>query len=109
MLWSWSRVEAEGLRGGQRWPEKGKGGGTMTSPPSYATTSWSGIASPQCQRWREVVRVEAEEVHGASGGWRGKSSTAAGVWTSVWGSHILSECNHLTNLTRYHNLPHLNL
>src|SRR5258707_2977075 len=24
---------------------------------------------------------------------------------SVWGSHILSVCNHLTNLTRYHNLP----
>src|SRR5258708_29683978 len=24
---------------------------------------------------------------------------------SVWGSHILLVCNHLTNLTRYHNLP----
>src|SRR6266478_7991198 len=30
MLQSWSRVEVEGVRGGQRWPEKGKGGHTMT-------------------------------------------------------------------------------
>src|SRR5260221_11395047 len=40
------RAEAEGLRGGKRWAEKGKGGHTMTSPPSYATMSQSGIASP---------------------------------------------------------------
>ena len=26
------RAEAEGLRGGKRWVEKGKGGHTMTSP-----------------------------------------------------------------------------
>ena len=39
------RVEVEGVRGSQRWVEKGKGGHTMTSPPSYAATSWSGIAS----------------------------------------------------------------
>src|SRR6266446_8863249 len=45
MLQSWSRVEAEGVRGGQRWVEKGKGGHTMTSPPSYAAMSQSGIAS----------------------------------------------------------------
>src|SRR5258708_15083529 len=33
MLQSWSRVEADGVRGGQRWPEKGKGKGghTMTA------------------------------------------------------------------------------
>src|SRR5258708_26144283 len=30
MLRSWSRVEAEGLGGSQRWAEKGKGGHTMT-------------------------------------------------------------------------------
>src|SRR5258708_31298860 len=30
MLWSWSRVEAEGLRGGKRWVEKKKEGCTMT-------------------------------------------------------------------------------
>src|SRR5258707_13690158 len=30
MLWSWSRVEVEGVRGGQRWVGKGKGGCTMT-------------------------------------------------------------------------------
>src|SRR5258708_29880919 len=35
--------------------------------------------------------------------------TAAGAWTSARGSHMLSKCDHLTNLTRYHNLPHLNL
>src|SRR5258708_6159503 len=46
MLRIWSRVEADGVRGGQRWVEKGKGGCTMTSPPSYATMSQSGIASP---------------------------------------------------------------
>ncbi len=39
-------AEAEGVGGGQRWVEKGKGGHTMTSPPSYATMSQSGIASP---------------------------------------------------------------
>src|SRR5260221_8418847 len=33
----------------------------------------------------------------------------AGAWTSMWGSHMLLECDHLTNLTRYHSLPHLNL
>src|SRR5260221_13709183 len=30
MLWSWSRVEVEGVGGSQRWAEKGKGGHTMT-------------------------------------------------------------------------------
>src|SRR5258705_4942126 len=35
--------------------------------------------------------------------------TMVGAWTSVWGSHMLSECDHLTNLMRYHSLPHLNL
>src|SRR5258705_12402656 len=33
----------------------------------------------------------------------------AGAWTSMWGSHMLSECDHPMNLTRYHSLPHLNL
>src|SRR5258708_39324358 len=42
------RAEGEGLRGGKRWVEKGKGGCTMTSPPSYAATSQSSIASPCC-------------------------------------------------------------
>src|SRR5258708_4504238 len=105
----WSRVEADGIGGSQGWVEKGKGGHTMTSPPSYAAMSWSSVASPRHQRQCKVVGVEVEEVHGALGCWRGKSSTAAGAWTSVWGSHILSECNHPMNLTRYHNLPHLNL
>src|SRR5258708_5118524 len=30
MLWSWSRVEADGVGGSQGWAEKGKGGHTMT-------------------------------------------------------------------------------
>src|SRR5258708_4377058 len=67
--------------------------------------SWSSMASPWHQRWHEVVRVGAGEECGASGCWRWNFSTAAGAWTSVWGSHILSECDHPTNLTRYHNLP----
>ena len=46
VLQSWSGVEADGVRGSQRWVEKGKGGHTMTSPPSYAAMSWSSIASP---------------------------------------------------------------
>src|SRR5260221_13509858 len=33
----------------------------------------------------------------------------AGAWTSMWGSHMLSECDHPMNLMRYHSLPHLNL
>ena len=65
MFQSWSGgggAEAEGVGGGQGWAEKGKGGCTMTSPPSYAAMSQSGIASPWRQRWQEVVGVEAEEV-----------------------------------------------
>ena len=31
MLWSWSGVEADGVRGSQGWAEKGKGGHTMTA------------------------------------------------------------------------------
>src|SRR5258708_22631804 len=90
----------------------GKGrrrGHTMTSPPSYAAMSWSSIASPQRQGQHKVVRVEVEEVHRASGCWRWNSSTTAGAWTSVWGNHMLSKFDQPTNLTRYHNLPHLNL
>ena len=30
MLWIWSGVEVDGVGGGQRWVEKGKGGHTMT-------------------------------------------------------------------------------
>src|SRR5258708_40357083 len=71
--------------------------------------SWSSMASPWHQRWHEVVRVGAGEECGASGCWRWNFSTAAGAWTSVGGSHMLSECDHPMNLTRYHNLPHLNL
>src|SRR5258708_7925494 len=81
----------------------------MTSPPSYATMSWSGIALLRCRGWCKVVRVEGEEEHGESGCWRWNSSTTAGAWTSKWGSHMLSECDQPMNLTRYHNLPHLNL
>src|SRR5258708_14131143 len=33
----------------------------------------------------------------------------AGAWTSVWGSHMLSEFDQPMNLTRYHSFPHLNL
>src|SRR5258705_11908296 len=89
--------------------EKGKKGGhTMTSPPSYATTSQSSIALLQCRGQRKAVRVEGEEEHGESGCRRGNSSTTAGAWTPEWGSHMLSEGDQLMNLTRYHNLPHLN-
>src|SRR5258707_928250 len=81
----------------------------MKTPPPYATMSRSGIASPRCQRRHDVVRVGAGEECGALGCWRWNSSTAAGAWTSAWGSHMLSECDHPMNLTRYHNLPHLDL
>src|SRR5260221_13880237 len=90
--------------------EKGKKGGcTMTSPPSYAATSWSSIALLRCQGQCKVVRGEGEEEHGESGCQRWNSSTTAGAWTSEWGSHMFSECDQPMNLTRYHNLPHLNL
>src|SRR5258708_35843091 len=46
MLQSWSGVEADGVRGSQRWAEKGKGGRPMQSSPHYATTSQSGLVSP---------------------------------------------------------------
>src|SRR5258708_13381209 len=89
---------------------KGKRGGhTMTSPPSYATTSWSSVALLQCRGRCEAVGVEGEGEHGESGCWRGNSSTTAGAWTPEWGSHMLSECDQPMNLTRYHNLPHLTL
>ncbi len=49
--------EGQGMK--EERDEKGmKGGHTMTSPPSYVTTSWSSIASPQHWGWHEVVRVE---------------------------------------------------
>src|SRR5258707_7209878 len=107
-------VDMEELEGEQMGSDgvgdgKGKRGGhTMTSPPSYAATSWSGVASPRQWRWCMVVGVEVGEVCGASGCWRWNSSTTA-VWTSVWGSHMLSKFDQPMNLTRYHSLPHLNL
>src|SRR5258708_36265638 len=87
----------------------GRAGHAMTLPRFYVTTSWSSVASPQWWRWCKVVRVEVGEVHGASGCWRWNSSTMAGAWTSIWGSHMLSEFDQPMNLTRYHSLPHLNL
>src|SRR5258708_39555682 len=86
-----------------------KGGHTMTSPPSYAAMSQSSIALLRCRGQHEVVRVEAEVECGELGGQRWNSSTTAGAWTSEWGSHMLSECDQPVNLTRYHNLLHLNL
>src|SRR5260221_12485107 len=53
--------------------------------------------------------MEGEEECGESGCRRWNSSTTAGAWTPKWGSHMLSECDQPMNLTRYHNLPHLNL
>src|SRR5258707_8642356 len=81
----------------------------MTSPPSYAATSRSSGALLRCQGWCKVVRVEGEEEHRELGCQRWNSSTTARAWTSEWGSHMLSECDQPMNLTRYHNLPHLNL
>src|SRR5258707_14807663 len=105
----WSRKVMEMGQGTDK-DEKGKKGGhTMTSPPSYAATSQSSIALLRCQGQCEVVRVEVEEECGESGCQRWNSSTTAGAWTSVWGSHMLSEFDQPMNLTRYHNLPHLNL
>src|SRR5258708_1630761 len=86
-----------------------KGGHTMTSPPSYAATSQSRVALLRCRGRHKAVGVEGEEEHGESGCRRWNSSTTAGAWTSEWGSHMLSECDQPMNLTRYHNLPHLNL
>src|SRR5258708_34999288 len=45
MLWSWSRVEVEGLGGGKRWVEKGKGGHTMTFCwlSQWGYWSWYGV------------------------------------------------------------------
>src|SRR5258708_20660098 len=105
----WSRKVTEMGQGIDK-DEKGKKGGhTMTSPPSYATMSQSGVALLRCQGWHEVVRVEGEEECGELGCQRWNSSTTAGAWTPEWGSHMLSECDQSMNLTRYHNLPHLNL
>src|SRR5258705_1802959 len=86
-----------------------KGGHTMTSPPSYATTSQSGVALLRCRGWHEVVRVEGEEECWESGGHRRNSSTTAGAWTAEWGSHMVSECYQPMNLTRHHKVPPLDL
>src|SRR5258708_5235309 len=104
-------MESEGDRDGagdRQRQERKEGGCTMTSPPSYAATSRSSIALLQCQG-QHVVGVEGEEERGESGCQRWNSSTTAGAWTPEWGSHMLSECDQPMNLTRYHNLPHLNL
>src|SRR5258705_13469982 len=76
-----------------------KGGHTMTSPPSYAAMSQSGIALLRCQGWHKAVRVEGEEECGESGCRRWNSSITAGAWTPEWGSHMLSECDQPMNLT----------
>src|SRR5258707_9361312 len=105
----WGQKVTEMGRGMDKDKKGKKGGCTMTSPPSYATMSRSSVALLQCQGQCEVVRVEGEEERGESGCQRWNSSTTAGAWTSEWGSHMLSECDQPMNLTRYHNLPHLNL
>src|SRR5258708_5206711 len=105
----WGRKVTEMGRGTDKDKKGKKGGRTMTSPPSYAAMSWSGVALLRCQGRCEVVGVEGEEEHGESGCQRWNSSTTAGAWTPEWGSHMLSECDQPMNLTRYHNLPHLNL
>src|SRR5258708_8644714 len=46
MLRSWSRVEADGVGGGQGWAEKGKGGHTMT--PTFTFIIMHSILFP-CQ------------------------------------------------------------
>src|SRR5258708_8466382 len=67
VAWVCFGVGVEELEGKQTGPDgvrDGKGrrrGHTMTSPPSYAATSWSGVASPQKQRQHEAVGVEDEE------------------------------------------------
>src|SRR5260221_519899 len=105
--WSWKVME---MGQGTDKDKKGKKGGhTMTSPPSYATMSRSGVALLRCRGRHEAVGVEGEEEHGESGCRRWNSSTTAGAWTPEWGSHMLSECDQPMNLTRYHNLPPLNL
>src|SRR5258707_5638253 len=88
----WSQKVMEMGQGTDR-DEKGKKGGcTMTSPPSYATMSQSSVALLQCRGQHKVVRVEGEEEHGESGGWRWNSSTTAGAWTPRSGRHMLSGC-----------------
>src|SRR5258708_14489064 len=81
----------------------------MTSPHSSAATGQSSIVPLWCRGEENAVGVGGGEECGALGCWRWNSSTMAGVWTSMWGSHMLLECGHLTNLMRYHSLPHLNL
>src|SRR5258707_6848956 len=105
----WSQKVTEMGQGTDKDGKGKKGGCTMTSPPSYAAMSRSSVALLRCQGWCKVVVVEGEEERGKSGCQRWNSSTTAGAWTPEWESHMLSECDQPMNLTRYHNLPHLNL
>src|SRR5260221_6615293 len=105
----WSRKVTEMGWGTDKDKKGKKGGHTMTSPPSYAAMSWSSIALLRCRGQHKAVGVEGEEECGESGCRRWNSSTTAGAWTPKWGSHMLSECDQPMNLTRYHNLPYLNL
>ncbi len=61
--------QKEGAREGRgkETKEGRRRGHTMTSPPSYATTSRSSVASPQHWGQCEVVRVEVGGVHRALG------------------------------------------
>src|SRR5258708_13474161 len=99
----WSQKGTEMGRGTEKDGKGKKGGHTMTSPPSYATMSRSGVALLRCQGQCKAVRVEGEEEHGESGGQRGNSSTPAGAWPPEWRTHMFSECHQPINLTRYHN------
>src|SRR5258708_12616979 len=82
-----------------------RGGHTMTLPPSYATTSWSSVASPQWWRGCKVVRGEVGEGHGASGSWRWNSSTMAGAGTSFWGGTIFLKLDTPITLPRTPAFP----
>src|SRR5260370_37345701 len=88
--WSWSRGggrQADEVRWGQKVTEMGwgtdkdkkgkKGGCTMTSPPSYAATSQSGIALLRCQGWCTAAGVWCAEDHGERGSWGWTSAATA--------------------------------
>ena len=53
MLWSWSRVEADGVRGSQRWAGKVKGGCTMTAQlwaPAHCLPTYTTHPQPCTQK-----------------------------------------------------------
>ena len=57
-------MEVEGVRGGQRWPEKGKGGHTMTVLNQYLARHWAASFREEISNLVGAKSVRMEDLMG---------------------------------------------